>query len=292
MFKGSLVALVTPFKNGKVDFATLEKLVEFHLKRGTSALVPCGTTGESATLNYEEHEEVVRFVVKAAKKKIPVIAGAGSNSTQETIELSKAAKEDGADAVLLVVPYYNKPTQKGLYAHFRKVAEEVNIPIILYNIPGRTGVNMLPETIAKLAQDCKNIVGVKEASGSLDQVSEIIETCPKDFVLLSGDDALTLPMLSVGGQGIISVIANLIPQDMAEMCNAWFRGDLEKARDLHHKMFPLVKALFIETNPIPIKTAMSLVGLCSSELRLPLAPMEEKNLEKLKKAMRDYGLLS
>jgi len=291
MFTGSCVALVTPFKNGKVDYETLKKLVEFHLENGTSALVPCGTTGESATLTYEEHEEVVRFVVEVTKKRIPVIAGAGSNSTQETIDLTWAAKKDGADAVLLVVPYYNKPTQKGLYEHFRKVAEEVNIPIILYNIPGRTGVNMLPETVAKLAKDCKNIVGIKEAAGSLDQVSELIEVCPKDFILLSGDDSLTLPKLAVGGKGVISVIANIVPKDVAEMCNAWFKGDLERAKKLHHKMFPLIKALFIETNPIPIKTAMGLVGFCSSELRLPLAPMEEKNLEKLKKVMHDYGLL-
>jgi len=290
MFTGSCVALVTPFKNGKVDYETLKKLVEFHLKNGTSALVPCGTTGESATLTYEEHEEVIRFVVQAVRKKIPVIAGAGSNSTQETIDLSLAAKKDGADAVLLVVPYYNKPTQKGLYEHFHKVAEMVDIPIILYNIPGRTGVNMLPETVAKLARDCKNIIGIKEAAGSLDQVSELIEVCPKDFTLLSGDDSLTLPKLSVGGKGVISVIANIVPQDMAEMCNAWFKGDIKRARELHHKMFPLVKALFIETNPIPIKTAMGLLGFCSSELRLPLVPMEEKNFEKLKKAMRDYGL--
>lgn len=290
MFTGSCVALVTPFKNGKVDYETLKKLVEFHLKNGTSALVPCGTTGESATLTYEEHEEVVRFVVEVTKKRIPVIAGAGSNSTQETIDLTQAAKKDGADAVLLVVPYYNKPTQKGLYEHFRKVAEEVNIPIILYNIPGRTGVNMLPETVAKLAKDCENIVGIKEASGNLDQVSEIVETCPKDFTILSGDDALTLPMLALGGKGVISVIANLVPQDMAKMCNAWFKGNFEKAKQLHHKMFPLIKALFIETNPIPVKTAMGLLGLCSAELRLPLASMEEKNLEKLKKAMQNYGL--
>lgn len=291
MFTGSCVALVTPFKNGKVDYETLKKLVEFHLKNDTSALVPCGTTGESATLTYKEHEEVVRYVVEVTKKRIPVIAGAGSNSTQETIDLSRAAKKDGADAVLLVVPYYNKPTQKGLYEHFRKVTEEVNIPIIIYNIPGRTGVNMLPETIAKLAKDCKNIIGVKEASGSLDQVSEIIETCPKDFTVLSGDDALTLPMLAVGGKGVISVIANLVPQDMAEMCNAWFKGQTERAKELHHKMFPLIKALFIETNPIPIKTAMGLVGFCSPELRLPLTSMEEKNLEKLKKVIHNYGLL-
>lgn len=292
MFTGSIVALVTPFKNGKVDYKSLGKLVEFHLKNGTSGILPCGTTGESPTLTYEEHEEVVRFVVQAVKKKVPVVAGTGSNSTQETIELSQAAKKDGADGLLLVVPYYNKPTQKGLYAHFRKVAEEVDLPIILYNIPGRTGVNMLPETVAKVARDCKNIIGIKEAAGSLDQVSEIIQVCPKDFTLLSGDDSLTLPMLSVGGKGIISVIANIVPRDVSEMCNAWFKGNVEKAKELHYKMFPLVKALFIETNPIPVKTAMGLLGLCSPELRLPLVSMEERNLEKLKKAMHDYGLLT
>lgn len=292
MFKGSIVALVTPFsKKGEVDEDVLAKLVEFHVKNGTDGIVPCGTTGESATLNYEEHERVIEVCVEAAAKKIPIIAGTGSNSTREAIEMSLFAKKVGADGLLLVAPYYNKPTQKGLYLHFKAIADEVNLPIILYNIASRTAVNMEPETIAKLAADCKNIIGIKEASGSLDQMSRIIALCGKKLVMLSGDDSLTLPLLAIGGQGVISVVGNIIPKDVKAMVEAFHREDHAEARRLHYKMLPLIKAVFIETNPIPVKTAMGLMKLCEPSLRLPMCEMESGNLNKLKEAMKAYGLL-
>lgn len=288
MFKGSCVALVTPFKNGKIDEEKIKELVNFHIQNSTNALLPCGTTGESATLTPEEHLRVVEIVVQETKKRIPVIAGSGTNSTEKTIHMTKKVKEIGADAALIVCPYYNKPTQKGLYQHYKKIAEETNFPIIIYNIPSRTGVNMLPETIIAVAKECPNIIGIKEASGSLDQVSEIIRNSDKNFHVWSGDDSLTLPMLAVGGEGIISVIANIFPKDTAEMCNSFFEGNVEKAKTLHLKMFPLIKMLFVETNPIPVKAAMEILGLCSSEVRLPLTEMDEKNREKLEKALRNY----
>ncbi len=292
MFKGSITALVTPFtKKGEVDEETLAKLVEFHVKSGTDGLVPCGTTGESATLNYEEHERVIEICVRVSKKRIPVIAGTGSNSTHEAIELSEYARKVGSDGLLLVSPYYNKPTQKGLYLHFKAIAEHVDLPIILYNIASRTGVNIEPETVAKLSQDCKNIVAIKEASGSLEQMSRIMALCGKKLTMLSGDDALTLPLMAIGGEGVISVVANIIPKDVKAMVAAFFKGDLEEARRLHYKMLPLIKAVFIETNPIPVKTAMGLMGLCEPSLRLPMCEMAPENLAKLKTALRDYGLI-
>jgi len=291
MFKGSIVAIVTPFKNGKVDEEKLRELIDFQIKNGTSGIVPCGTTGESATLNFDEHESVIRISIDHVKKRVPVIAGTGSNSTDEAIMLTKQAASAGADASLQVSPYYNRPTQKGLYEHFKAIAQSVNIPIILYNIAGRTGVNIEPETIAKLAQDCKNIVAVKEASGSLDQMSRIKSLCPKNFKLLSGDDGLTLPVLSIGGTGIISVVANIVPKDVADLVSAFEKGDITEARELHYKLLPLIKAVFLETNPIPVKTAMGLLGMCEPDLRLPMCSMSEANLEKLKKALKDYGLL-
>lgn len=290
MFKGSMVALVTPFKNGKIDEKILEKLVEFHIKNGTSALVPCGTTGESATLSYDEHDKVIELTIQFAKGRIPVIAGTGSNSTEEAITLTKHAKKAGADASLQVSPYYNRPTQKGLYLHFKAIAEAVDIPIILYNIASRTGVNIEPETFMKLAQ-IKNIIGVKEASGSLEQMARIRKLCPKNFLLISGDDALTLPVLSIGGVGIISVAANIIPHDTADMCSSFEKGDIKKAQDLHYKMLGLVKAMFIETNPIPVKTAMGLMKMIDPEMRLPLCEMLTENKEKLVKALEDYKLI-
>jgi len=290
MFKGSMVALVTPFKKGKVDEKALEKLVEFHVKDGTTALVPCGTTGESATLSYDEHDRVIELTVHFARSRIPVIAGTGSNSTEEAIMLTRHAKKAGADASLQVSPYYNRPTQKGLYLHFKAIAEAVDIPIILYNIASRTGVNIEPETFAKLAQDAKNIIGVKEASGSLEQMARIKALCPKDFLLISGDDALTLPVMSIGGVGIISVVANIIPRDVAEMCAAFEKGNMKKAKELHYKMLGLVKAMFVETNPIPVKTAMGLMKLCEPDMRLPLCEMLPENREKLVKAMREYKI--
>jgi 4-hydroxy-tetrahydrodipicolinate synthase len=291
MFKGSIVAIVTPFKDGKVDEKTFRSLIEFQIKNKTSGIVPCGTTGESATLSFAEHERVIEITIDQVKGRVPVIAGTGSNSTEEAIKLTKHAAKAGADASLQVSPYYNKPTQKGLYEHFKAIAEAVDIPIILYNIASRTGVNIEPETVAKLARDCKNIVGIKEASGNLEQMSRIKALCPKDFVLLSGDDSLTLPILSIGGKGVISVVANIVPKDVAEMISAFEKNEIKKAQKLHYKLLPLIKAMFIETNPIPVKTAMGLLGMCSPELRLPLCAMSQENLEKLKKVLREYGLL-
>ncbi|MBU0635194.1 MAG: 4-hydroxy-tetrahydrodipicolinate synthase [Candidatus Omnitrophica bacterium] len=291
MFKGSMVALITPFKNGRLDEIALKKLVEFHVKNKTSGLVPCGTTGESATLSLAEHERVIELVVETAAKRIPVIAGTGSNNTQEAIHLTRRAQASGADAALLIAPYYNRPMQKGLYLHFREIAQSVDLPLILYNIASRTAVNIEPETIAQLAYECKNIVGVKEASGNLDQMSRVRLLAPKNFVLISGDDSLTLPVLSIGGTGVISVVANIVPQDVAKMVEEFEKGNLDKAQQWHYRLLPLVKAMFLETNPICVKTAMELLGMCAPGLRLPLSPMDEKNLKKLRKALSGYGLL-
>lgn len=290
MFKGSMVAVVTPFQNGKIDEKALGDLIEFHIKSGTDVIVPCGTTGESATLTHEEHRRVVEFSVKAVNKRIPVVAGAGSNSTEETLEFTKHAKNAGADGALLITPYYNKPTQEGLYQHFKKVAESVDIPIVLYNVPGRTSVNMLPSTVARL-RTVRNIVGIKEATSDMKQVSEVIRLCGKDFDVISGDDFTTLPLLHLGGVGAISVTANIAPGDAAGMFDAFFAGKYEEALTLHYKMEPLHSLLFIETSPIPVKTALSFMGKIREEFRLPLCPMAEANREKLKKGLKDYGLL-
>jgi len=290
MFKGSMVALVTPFRNGKVDEKTLKGLVEFHIKNGTTALVPCGTTGESATLSYAEHEKVIELTIEYANGRVPVIAGTGSNSTEEAIMLTKHAKSAGADASLQVSPYYNRPTQKGLYLHFKAIAEAVDMPMILYNIASRTGVNIEPDTMAKLSQ-VKGIIGVKEASGSLEQMARVKKMCDKDFLLISGDDALTLPVMAIGGVGIISVVANIIPKDVADMCNAFAKGDIKKAQKIHYGMLDLVKAMFVETNPIPVKTAMGILKMCDPQMRLPLCEMLPENKEKLIKAMKEYKLL-
>ena len=291
MFRGSIVAIVTPFKNALIDEKKLRELIDFQIKNGTSGIVPCGTTGESATLSFAEHERVIEITIDQVKKRVPVIAGTGSNSTQEAVMLTKHAAHLGADASLQVSPYYNRPTQKGLYEHFKAVADAVDIPIILYNIASRTGVNIEPETIQKLAKSCKNIVAVKEASGSLDQMSRIRSLCGKNFDLISGDDSLTLPVLSIGGTGIISVVANIVPKDAAEMVSAFEKGNIKKAQELHFKLLPLIKAMFIETNPIPVKTAMGLLGMCDPDLRLPMCAMSPDNVEKLKKALKEYGLL-
>lgn len=286
-FHGSLVALVTPFKNGKVDEKTLIGLVRRHIEAGTDGIVPVGTTGESPTLSFEEHERVIQLVVDAANHEVPVIAGTGANSTDEAIHLTKFAKKAGADGVLSVTPYYNKPTQEGLYRHYKAIAEKVDIPIVLYNVPGRTSVSLAPETVARLSR-IPQIVAIKEATGSMDQTSHILSLC--DITVLSGDDSLTLPLLSIGAKGVISVIANLLPEAVAEMMDSYFKGDHVKAKELHYKMFPLCRALFIETNPIPVKRAMKLMGDCSDELRLPLCQMSEANEKILVKAMKDYGL--
>lgn len=292
MFSGSCVALVTPFKNGKVDEDKLRDLVEFHIANGTSAILPCGTTGESATLTHEEHGRVIEVVVNAARKRIKVIAGAGSNSTQEAIGLVRHAKKVEADGVLVIVPYYNKPTQKGMFEHFTAVAKAADIPIIIYNIPGRTGVNMLPATVIQTARANKNIIGIKESTGNIDQTTEIVAVLGDSFDVLSGDDSLTLPIMACGGKGVISVAANIVPKDIAAMCKAWEYGNTKSALQYHLKLYPLIKALFIETNPIPLKTAMEMMELCSAEMRLPMCSMEEANRAKLKSALESYGLLS
>ena len=291
MFKGSIVAIVTPFRDNKVDEKKLRELIEFQIKNGSSGIVPCGTTGESATLSFEEHNRVIEVTVEQAKKRVPVIAGTGSNSTEEAIILTRHAAKAGADASLQVSPYYNRPTQKGLFEHFRAIADAVDIPIILYNIASRTGVNIEPDTIAGLSRECKNIVGVKEASGNLDQMSRIKELCGAGFDLISGDDSLTLPILSIGGTGIISVVANIVPRDVAALVSEFQKGNLKKAQELHFKLLPLIKAMFIETNPIPVKTAMGLLNICGPDLRLPMCGMSGENQEKLKKALIDYGLI-
>ena len=291
MFSGSIVALVTPFKNGEVDEAKLKELVEFHLENGTDGIVPCGTTGESPTLSHKEHERVIDITIEVVAGRVPVIAGTGSNATSEALSLTKHAKKAGADGSLLITPYYNRPTQKGLYEHYMKLADAVDIPMIVYNVPSRTGTDILPETLAKLAEH-ENIVGLKEATGQLKRASQVVQMCGEDFCVLSGDDVVTLPIISIGGQGVISVVANIAPADVAGMCQAALEGDWEEARRLHYKTLPLSIDLFIETNPIPVKTAMTLMGMLNGEMRLPLASMVEDNLTILKATLKGCGLIS
>lgn len=291
MFEGAMTAMVTPFdKEGKVDEEGLRENVRFQIKKGIHGLVPVGTTGECATLSYEEHNRVVDVVVDAAKGKVPVLAGTGSNSTWEAIMLTKHAKEVGADGALLVVPYYNKPTQAGLYQHYKRIAEEVDLPQVIYNIPSRTGLNMLPETMAKLAK-VKNIVGVKEASGDLKQIARIIELAGKEFSVISGDDSLTLEIMKLGGVGIISVTSNLVPDKIAKMVDSFRSGDVQTAKRINDELAPLFKALFIETNPGPAKMAMNWMGMAAGGLRLPLVEPEPENQEKLRKVLVDMGLV-
>lgn len=290
MFKGAIVAIVTPFKNGKIDEESLRELIEFQIVNGTDGIVPCGTTGESATLSHEEHDRVIEITIDAVKKRVPVIAGTGSNSTAEALRLTEHAYKAGADGALIVCPYYNRPTPEGLYQHFKTIAEKVPIPIIPYNIPSRTGVNLMPEMVAKLSK-IKNIVGIKEASGSIKQMSDIIELCSEDFAVLSGDDIFTLPLLAIGGAGIISVVSNVVPADMAALVDAFAAGEIARAKTLHHKMGALMEALFIEVNPIPVKAALALMGKIKYEYRLPLCKMAEANFEKLKKVMVNYSLI-
>jgi len=290
MFKGSIVAIVTPFTNGAVDVEKLRELVEFQIEGGTDAIVPCGTTGEASTLDYDEHLLVVKTVVEQVKKRVPVIAGTGSNSTAEAIELTQLAKEAGVDGCLLVTPYYNKPTQEGLYRHYKAVAEAVTIPQILYNVPGRTGVNLLPETVARLAP-ITNIVAIKEATGSLQQASEVLQLCGDQIDVLSGDDFITFPMMACGAKGVISVLANIMPKAVGDLTDAYFAGDLATARKLHLDTLKISNAMFIESNPVPVKTALGLMGKCSDEVRLPLAPMSAANKAKLEAIMKEYKLI-
>ena len=290
MFSGSIVAIITPFKDGKVDEEAYRQLIEFQIENGTSAIVPCGTTGESATLSVEEHSRVIDIAVEAVNKRVPVIAGTGGNCTSEAIELTKHAKEVGADATLQVTPYYNKPTQEGLYQHFKALANAVALPQVLYNVPIRTSVNMLPETVARLAE-LAEVVAIKEASGSLGQMADVVRLAGDKITLLSGDDNLTLPVLSIGGAGVVSVAANIVPRDTADLVKAWEEGRIDEAKRLFYKLLPLCQAMFFETNPIPVKTSLVLMGKIQEEIRLPLYAMAPANLEKLKKALSEYGLI-
>jgi len=291
MFHGVMVAIVTPFSDGRLDEAAFRRLINYQIENGISAIVPCGTTGESATLSYEEHKRVIELAIEEVNGRVPVLAGTGSNSTAEAVALTRHAKEAGADGALMISPYYNKPTQEGIYRHFKTVAEAVApLPIIVYNIPGRTSSNMLPETTARLAE-IDNIVGIKEATGDLTQMARTIELCGPDFDVISGDDGLTLPLLAIGGKGVISVACHLAPKQMVEMYNSFTAGDLAKAREIFFKLLPLFRAIFIETNPIPVKTALGMMGLIKPELRLPLCAMSPENEAKLRKVLTDYGLV-
>jgi len=290
MFKGSIVAIVTPFNNGAVDEKKLRELVDFQIENGTDAIVACGTTGESSTLDNEEHLNVIKIVFDQAKGRVPVIAGTGSNSTAEAIHLTREAKEIGVAGVLLVTPYYNKPTQEGLYLHYTAIADAVEIPQILYNVPGRTGVNLLPETVARLAPH-KNIVAIKEATGSLQQASEVLALCGDQIDVFSGDDFITFPMMACGAKGVISVTANIMPKAIGDLTDAFYAGDLDKARKLHLDTLKISNAMFIESNPVPVKTALALMGKCSDEVRLPLAPMSAANKAKLEAIMKEYKLI-
>lgn len=290
MFAGSFVAIVTPFRKGRIDERALAELIEWQVAKGTNGIVPCGTTGESATLSYEEHNRVIELTVEVVNRRVPVIAGTGSNSTDEAIELTKHAKQAGVDGALLITPYYNKPTQEGLYRHYKAVAEAVDLPLVLYNIPGRTGVNMLPATIARLSA-IKTIVGVKEGSGSVQQASDVVQMCGDRITVLAGDDALTLPMMAVGAKGVVTVTANILPTDMANLVKAFADGKIDEARRIHFKLSPLFAALFYESNPIPVKEALGMMGKIDPELRLPLCPMAQDTREKLVRVLKDTGLI-
>jgi len=290
MFEGVLTALVTPFENGALDEAILEALVETQISAGVAGLVPCGSTGESATLSHEEHRRVVEFVVHCARGRVPVVPGTGSNSTREAIELTHHAKAAGADGALLISPYYNKPTQEGIVAHYETIARETRFPLVVYNIPGRTASNLLPETLARLSH-VEHIVGVKEASGDVDQIARVIAGCSDDFAVLSGDDSFTLALMALGGRGVISTSSNVAPSQMVELVAECARGDFARARELHYQLLPLFDLLFCETNPIPVKAALELMGQVGSEIRLPLTPLTEGNRERLRMGLKDAGLL-
>ncbi len=290
-FKGAFTALVTPFSNGQLDEQAYRDLIEWQIQSGINGLVPCGTTGESATMSHDEHKRVIRVCVDQVKGRVPVLAGAGSNNTAEAVELTRYAKEAGADGALLITPYYNKPTQEGLYQHFKRIAAEVSMPFIVYNVPGRTSVNLLPATVARLNKDIPDVVGIKEATGDLSQVSQVLEYCGPDFQVLSGDDFTVLPLLSVGGCGVISVVSNILPDKMSGLCSAWFENDLAKAREMHFLLAAFSRMMFIETNPIPVKTALSLMGRIKLEMRLPLTPLSAANAETLRSFLTDKALI-
>jgi 4-hydroxy-tetrahydrodipicolinate synthase len=290
MFKGAFTAIVTPFKNGRLDEEAYRELIEFQIKGGIHGIVPCGTTGESPTLSHAEHKRVVEVCIEQVKKRVPVIAGSGSNNTAEAVDLTLHAQNAGADAALMITPYYNKPTQEGLYQHYKTVASQTKIPIVVYNVPGRTSLNLLPETMARLAE-LPNIIGLKDATGDLKQGSKTLELCGDKITVLSGDDFTTFPLLCVGGMGVISVVSNVVPGDMAEMCSAFFAGNLDRARELHYKMWPLTEAMFYETNPVPVKTALKMMGKITGEVRQPLCALSTANEDKLRRVMQKYGLI-
>lgn len=291
MFQGSMIPIVTPFNKGKVDFKALGKLIEWHIKQGSHAIVPCGTTGESATLNFDEHRKVIQETVKIVDGRVPVMAGTGANSTEEAIDLTVKAKKDGADGALLVAPYYNKPTQEGLYQHYAAIAKAARkFPLVLYNVPGRTAVNITPQTIARLAE-IDSIVGIKEATGSMKQVSEIFRLCGKKLDVFSGDDFTSFTIYALGGKGSISVTANVMPRESAQMWEYWKTGEFEKARAMHYRLDPLNHAMFIETNPLPVKTALAIMGKIREEFRLPLCQMSEANKKKLHSVLKKYKLV-
>lgn len=291
-FSGAMTALVTPFTNGVVDEEAYRNLIEWQIEQGIDGLVPCGTTGESATLSHAEHAQVVKICMDQVKGRVPVLAGSGSNSTREAVELTKVAKQAKADGVLLITPYYNKPTQEGLVAHFKAVAKEVSMPMILYNVPGRTCVNMLPETLSRLYREVPEVKGVKEATGNMAQVSEVLEYCGADFIVLSGDDFTVLPLLALGGKGVISVVSNIAPDKMSDLCRAYRDGAMTKAQDLHYELAPLCRAMFLETNPVPAKTALSLMGRVKPEFRLPMVRMQSNNEARLKDLLGQAGLIT
>jgi 4-hydroxy-tetrahydrodipicolinate synthase len=290
MFSGALTALITPFRDGTVDEAALRELVEWQIQSGIDGLVACGSTGESATLTHSEHDQVVKLVVEQARRRVPVIAGTGSNSTAEAIRLTAFAREIRADGALLISPYYNKPTQEGIYKHYKIVAANVDLPLIVYNIPGRTASNILPETFARMC-DIKQVVGIKEASGSMDQISDILRLCGERLTLLSGDDSATLPLMAIGAKGVIATISNVMPRETHELAEAALRGDFGRARQIHFTMLPLMRALFLETNPIPVKQACALMGKCANEVRMPLTPMSPGPAEKLRSVMKEAALI-
>lgn len=290
-FTGAYTALVTPFKNNTVDEKSYREFIEWQIEQGIEGLVPCGTTGESATMSHEEHKQVISICVQQAKGRVPVLAGAGSNNTSEAIDLTRYAKEAGADGALLITPYYNKPTQAGLKAHFQAIAREVSMPIVIYNVPGRTGTNMLPATLADIYREIPEVIGIKEASGNLRQVSEMVEFCGSKFIVLSGEDFVVLPLLSVGGKGVISVVSNIAPHKMAALCKAYRNQDTNEALKVHQELAPLCRAMFLETNPIPVKTALSWMGKMELELRLPLVPLQEENQSRLRQILIDSGLI-
>jgi 4-hydroxy-tetrahydrodipicolinate synthase len=290
MFNGAISALITPFRDGMIDEPALRDLVEWQIESGVDGVVPCGSTGESATLSHAEHERVIKLVVAQARRRVPVIAGTGSNSTAEAIRLTTFAREAGAEAALLLSPYYNKPTQEGIYKHYKMIAASVDLPLIVYNIPGRTASNIQPETFGRMC-DIKQITGIKESSGSLDQCSDILKLCGDRLTLLSGDDSLTLPLMAIGARGVISVVTNVMPREMHEMAAAALSGDFERARATHYKLLPLMRALFQETNPIPVKHACSYLGKCTNEVRMPLTPMSQAPAERLRAVMKEMRLI-